>query len=715
MYPNPEELLQIRLQRIAFSNIIAILVKTLHNCCGSVSVFFSTYLKHVNFLYATILAVVLCVQHTIGHAQDTRVVVENAKYSTSEKPVVLIKWYSKELIYDEGVILYRRQQGALNWVRINEKPILKKTVVDPAISSADPDMEMFVSIIKSASKKDLQEGMLVFNLLIKSFQSNAFADFMGIYFEDRDVSPERDYEYKVNRIKNGKEFLLGISPVVQTGTYREGAPVQHVEASQTGKKLSINWKHEDDRYYAVNVYRKSSTDQAAIKLNETPLMLSQVPDSSGNLAYPKPMFSEDRNLEENKSYTYQLSGVGFFGNETKLSDPVEVKFVDVTPPPPPRKLLGKADSMKVYLKWENVDVADLKGMNVHRSRRSDGPFEIINSAPLSLNTPHYNDSLLLPGPYYYFVSANDESGNQAHSDLIFVEVQDVIPPQQPQDLKIEIDTGRIHLSWKMGIEPDLAGYYIYRTVNKHQKKNYVLINAEPLKEHHFTQDLPKNVRNEFFYYLVAVDTSFNRSVPSAHVSGAMPDILAPEKPFIKDISFSEESIVVEWIPNVDTDLAGYHVYRADTAKRFERININLLGKETFRYTDRSNLSNTDYFYYMVAVDSAGNSSQASKEKYARRVVKQDLQAGQIDLKIKYSKRKNHSQLSWKYVADETPVLGYVVYRGEQENRLQPITGLIKTKSFLDKINTKNMKEQYYQVRAYADTGIIYSSVIKQNL
>jgi hypothetical protein len=144
--------------------------------------------------------------------------------------------------------------------------------------------------------------------------------------------------------------------------------------------------------------------------------------------------------------------------------------------------------------------------------------------------------------------------------------------------------------------------------------------------------------------------------------------------------------------------------------------VNLLDRATFRYTDRDNTANTDYFYYLEAIDSAGNVSPASKEKYARRVEKNDLQAGQIDVKIKYSKRKKQSQLTWKFTDEETALLGYVVYRGERENRLQPITGLIKTKKFLDKeIRSVNKKEQYYQIRAYAGTEVIYSSVIKQNL
>lgn len=641
--------------------------------------------------------------------------MEKAKFSTGERPVVLIKWYTKELVYPEGVNVYRKREGALDWVKLNERPVIRKQNISSAVLAADPDMEAFTNIIQSATPQELQQDMAFLNVLIKSFQSNAFADFMGIYFEDSTVVSGTRYEYKVNRIRNSREILIGISSLIEAESYSPAAPITGIEVFQTEKKLSINWNHEEERFYAVNIYRKSSTETMAIKLNQNPLMITQSPDSLGNLSYAKPMFSEDRNLEEGKSYTYQLTGVGFFENETALSDPVEAKFEDITPPPAPQNLTGKADSMNVYLKWENVNVDDLKGMNVYRSTKSDGPYEVINSSILNFESPFYHDSLKIPGPYYYFIAATDEVGNEGHSNLIFVEVQDVMPPAPPQQLAIKTDTGRISLTWRMGSEPDLSGYYIYRTVDRSQKRNYILLNAEPLKADHFEQDLPKNVKNEFFYYIIAVDTSYNRSKPSDYVSGAMPDILAPEKPFIKTVSYQEDNIVIEWIPNVDSDLAGYHLYRADTSKTFSRININLISGEAYRYTDRDNTGNTDYFYHLVALDSTGNVSYPSKEVYARRTVKQLDPQGQIALKIKHSKRKKHNQLIWNYPID-TPVQGYVVFRGTQENRLKPITGLIKNKNFIDKKDKgEAVEEQYYQVRAYIGNVVIYSTIVKQKL
>lgn len=259
-----------------------------------------------------------CGYVTTVFGQDNRVLVENARHSTDTAPVVLVKWYTKELVIPEGVNLYRKEATSLNWEKLNTTPIVKKQSAAPGLMVNDPDLDMFVEIIRKAKPQELQEEMLFFNVLVKSIQSNILADFMGIYYEDKSVHSGATYEYKVNRIKAGKEYLLGVSQPIRTGHYTPAAPVQNVTSYQKGKTLALNWKHEEDRYYAVNIYRKSDGDSVFMRLNTNPMILSKNPDSLGNLAYPKPMFSEDIKLQEGVTYTYKLAGVGFFWKRNRI-------------------------------------------------------------------------------------------------------------------------------------------------------------------------------------------------------------------------------------------------------------------------------------------------------------------------------------------------------------------------------------------------------------
>lgn len=111
-----------------------------------------------------------------SNAQETRVLVENAKHSIAENPAVLIKFYSKYLLYDEGVNIYRKQESTLSWIKINRSPVIKKDNLPAALLISDPDLEVFEEIIKSSSRQELQQDIIVFNVLVKNlwdFERNA--------------------------------------------------------------------------------------------------------------------------------------------------------------------------------------------------------------------------------------------------------------------------------------------------------------------------------------------------------------------------------------------------------------------------------------------------------------------------------------------------------------------------------------------------------------
>src|SRR5690606_19237776 len=115
-------------------------------------------------------------------------------------------------------------------------------------------------------------------------------------------------------------------------------------------------------------------------------------------------------------------------------------------------------------------------------------------------------------------------------------------------------------------------YRIYRTINKNDKNKFNLLNAAPIKVNSFTDKLPKNAKNKFLYFIVAVDSSYNKSEASEAVSVQMPDIIPPVKPLLKSLTNIENSIIAEWIPNKDNDLMGYDLYRSEDNLKYIKVN-----------------------------------------------------------------------------------------------------------------------------------------------
>ncbi|MEO9871550.1 MAG: hypothetical protein ABJF63_13800, partial [Ekhidna sp.] len=411
--------------------------------------------------------------------QESRVLVRNSPENRDTQTSIQIKWYSNEFpFYTEGSHVYRRRSGTINWERITNEPVAQDVEFDTVrYYQLDRDLGFYTEIVKGATPEQLEEsGFLFVNILIKSFESQLFAEFIGNFYEDRNVSQGVSYEYKINKISNGRELYLGQSQAIVAGSYTSEKAVSGFSVEQQDTTFTLDWEVDPELFYAVNIYQYTDS-LGEIKVNENPLMMSETTDSLGNVGYASPKYTI-RDLKVGGTYVYTVSGKDFFGNETKRSKEIIIKLEDTTPPPAPTSFEGKADSMKVHLKWEFEKTNDFSELRLYRSPVSDGPFEIIHTTTSKFS---YTDSLSVPGPYYYIIANTDIYGNEGESRKIFIEVQDVFPPMAPEGLTIKADTGKIFLEWNANLEPDLAGYLVYRTVEKDNKKKYVLLNSDPLK------------------------------------------------------------------------------------------------------------------------------------------------------------------------------------------------------------------------------------------
>ncbi|MBY0433946.1 MAG: hypothetical protein K2U26_07540, partial [Cyclobacteriaceae bacterium] len=468
-------------------------------------------------------SIVLLFAFSLVYGQGTKVLVQNTRGNRQDRAIVQVKWYSQNLIYPDGVNVYRRQVGETAWTKINAAPVVLKKNITPQQKQQDQDFEAFVDMASNLTKAK-NAGFIILNVFAKTFQSEEFSKQIGIQFDDSSVRWGSDYEYRITRLEKGAEIEFGISPQLRVGPYQPSAAVKEFKADLKEKAVKMMWKPEADRFYGVNVYRSTSLDTARKKLNATPIVLSE---HNENAPESDALF-QDTDLKEGVTYFYDIAGLDFFSQETVRSERIEVKVGDLTPPPPPENLTKSVKVLNVRISWTTVHTVDLVGFYVYRSTLSDGPFIKITSQLIPKEDSVYVDPVDQPGFFYYHVASVDEAGNNGMSNPILAEVQDVIPPLPPQQVTATADTGKVTLRWKRNREPDLKGYYVFRSINE-ATTNFLLINAEPVRDTVFVQVLPENAINTFVFKVMAVDTSYNRSGYSAVVSAKLPDITSPIK------------------------------------------------------------------------------------------------------------------------------------------------------------------------------------------
>ena len=298
-----------------------------------------------------------------------------------------------------------------------------------------------------------------------------------------------------------------------------------------------------------------------------------------------------------------------------------------------------------------------------------------------------------------------------------VEITDVFPPETPKNIICTADTGIIKIFWKPNEESDLMGYYVYRTISKTDNNKYVLINSDPITENKFNDTLPTVARNKFYYKIVAVDTSYNKSDYSDFAVIGMPDVTPPKKPIIKSAKADGDKLIIEWFQNFETDLDGYDIYRKaknDTINEKEKLNVSTISKKSLVFTDIFAEKAIQYQYSIVAYDTSGNYSEFSDIYSAILIDTAKTTKDFSNFKASYNKNKKLVKLSWK-IKNVNNIKGFMIYRKETSvGQLKPITGLINDTEFNDKkINTKKTGTYSYQVRVFTKKGNIIKSEVKE--
>ena len=197
--------------------------------------------------------------------------------------------------------------------------------------------------------------------------------------------------------------------------------------------------------------------------------------------------------------------------------------------------------------------------------------------------------------------------------------EDTEPPEAPAGLTAAPNSGGtvIDLDWDDNTDPDFAGYHVYRS--DAADGTFTKITVDPVAGSTFS-DMGAPAGATSYYYVTAVDTSDNESSPSNTASATLPDggdTGPPVAPTGLVATGSATGISLDWADNTDPDLAGYHVYRADSASgSFNLLTVDPVSAST--YEDTAAPPGMTSYYYVTAVDTSDNESAPSGTANASR-------------------------------------------------------------------------------------------------
>jgi len=410
-------------------------------------------------------------------------------------------------------------------------------------------------------------------------------------------------------------FVVYRRPVAGgTWQQRTGTPVAPIrDPSAAAGRLGA------DLPLAMRAARATDAPEMLRRLSSDPFAAGVLSYLSRNVAVVLGRLFADTAASPGAQYDYRVVFTNAAGTETNVTATGTVRVVDVPPAAPPSPAARAADH-EIDLSWHypafTGAAGDLVvGFHVYRSG-PDGHGRRLTATPVLRNDAagarlEFRDHEPANGvPYKYTLTAVDIAGREGPpSQPVVVRAQDITPPAIPTDLAVRNGDGVVTVTWRLSPEADAAGYHIERATGLSGPYTRLDKTAIRVVQPIWTDTVPGG--HQYFYRVIAFDSSGNASKPSNPIAAFPPDYTPPGPPVSVRAVGVGHRIAFSWAASPSRDVRGYFLYRGPSAEQLARIVSRPVS--ALQFTDSGPTGaglnpGGSYVVAVSAVDSAFNES-----------------------------------------------------------------------------------------------------------
>ena len=249
----------------------------------------------------------------------------------------------------------------------------------------------------------------------------------------------------------------------------------------------------------------------------------------------------------------------------------------------------------------------------------------IRESDFGLKTLSYTDTLQFAGQaarLRYAIRFVNASGQKAAFSNFFLLEPAARIAGAPTSLSATVTQDAMKLDWDApaanldGSTPvSLLGYNVYRSASDQVPGK--LLNTSPVSDTNFDDEFFE-FDKPLYYFVRAVSVGTGgepvESSESNIVQIVPKDTFPPSAPSAITLAATPTTISIFFATNPEKDVTGYRIYRSEDASldkaAWTLLTPNLLTTNTFQ--DQQVISGKTYYYYLKAVDKAGNISDASE-------------------------------------------------------------------------------------------------------
>ena len=275
-----------------------------------------------------------------------------------------------------------------------------------------------------------------------------------------------------------------------------------------------------------------------------------------------------------------------FNDNAKWNELVENYTDDSAPAAPTNLQFVRSTSTSIMMRWTNsADVGKLNCYEVYRNGKLVGTTKQAEFIDNGLNTHTQYE--------YYIVALGANGVRSENSNTIKAATDvDAYAPTTPTGLQAVVRAdGTVYLTWIASSDNvSVDGYNLYR-------------NGDYIGNATGTAYNDKNaVPGYHEYFVEAYDNEGNNSLFSSSVYA---DNMPPEKPVLYISEITPMQISFKWNAEDNVEIEHFEIYK--NGEFFKNTTSS-------EYTDTSVTAGNEYSYYVVAIDTSGNISEASDTK-----------------------------------------------------------------------------------------------------
>ena len=277
----------------------------------------------------------------------------------------------------------------------------------------------------------------------------------------------------------------------------------------TGRQLRIRWTPSPSAdVIGYHVYRGDAENRMG-RLTEDPVDDTTLFDAGFG----------GEGLRPGQRYVVSVTAVDRAYNE---SDPalVEAAIPDDEPPAPPTGLvLESHHGRHTVIRWSGSPSLDVDRFVLERAGPDATETVMIAERPLDAPRRLRDTTAVTGASYEYRLVAVDTAGNRSEPAVDTITLVDPTPPPPPRRAAAEATAEGVTVRWERVVDPDLAGYRVYRASIPTGSFTAVspLIPADGERVY-----VDPEGETGHYYTVRAVDTSGNTSRPSSAVTGGGP-------------------------------------------------------------------------------------------------------------------------------------------------------------------------------------------------